>query len=297
MKKNITYLIALGVVALLSSCGDSIVNLEPKDKFTTDVALSTLDGLEGSVYGVYERAKNFYESEVSSTYSCVQDDLVKAGSNIGDGKIGSQQSLLSIFSFNSVFNGSNSLVKEIWDGCYIGLNRTNLIIEGIDNLIIDWTPEKIARKNQVLGEAYFFRAYYHYLLVTRWENIVLADKVSNNPDAKITLANKDVVLPFIVSDLETAISLLKTASDIGFTSRISKGTARHLLSKVYLTQNDWAKAAEMSEAVINDGFYKLEPLDNIFSCAYQDNKERNSFPAMPVIKIVVYRCGYHYMIG
>lgn len=273
MKNSITYLIIIGVIALFSSCGDSIVNLEPKDKFTTDVALSTLDGLEGSVYGVYERAKNFYESEVTSTYSCIQDDLVKQGSNIGDAKINSQQSLLSVFTFNSIFNGDNALVKEIWDGCYIGLNRANLIIEGIDNLTIDWTPEKIAKKNQVLGEAYFFRAFYHYLLVTRWDNIVLADKVSNNPDAKITLSNKDVVLPLVVSDLETAISLLKTATEIGFTSRISKGTARHLLSKVYLVQKEWTKAAEMAEAVINDGYYKLEPLENIFSCAHQDNKE------------------------
>lgn len=273
MKKNTTYLIALGIIALFSSCGESIVNLEPKDKFTTDVALSTLEGLEGSVYGVYERARLFYESEVSSTYNCAQSDIVRQGSNIGDAKIGSQQSLLALLTFNAVFNGSNSLVQQIWDGCYIGLNRANLIISGIDNLQIDWTPEKTARKNQVLGEAYFFRAFYHYTLVMRWDNIVLADKVSNDPDAKITLVNKDAVLPLIVSDLTNAIELLKSASDIGFSSRISKGTARHLLSKAYLVQNEWAKAAEMAEAVINDGYYKLEPLDNIFSCQFQDNKE------------------------
>lgn len=273
MKKIKTYIIALGVIALFSGCGESIVNLEPKDKFTTDVALSTLEGLEGSVYGVYERARNFYESEVTSTYNCVQTDLVKAGSNIGDAKIGSQQSLLSVFTFNSVFNGENSLVQQIWDGCYIGLNRANLIIEGIDNLQIDWTPDKIARKNQVLGEAYFFRAFYHYTLVTRWENIVLADKVSNDPDAKITLTPKENVYPLIISDLETAIQLLKSASEIGYSSRISKGTAHHLLSKALLVQQEWAKAAEHAEAVINDGYYKLEPLDDIFSCAHEDNKE------------------------
>ncbi|HPR33663.1 MAG TPA: RagB/SusD family nutrient uptake outer membrane protein [Prolixibacteraceae bacterium] len=270
MKNILSYLFAVSILFMMAGCGDAVVDLQPKDQFTTDVALSTLDGLEGAIYGVYERGRNVLESNDVSVYQSCQTDLVKAGTNLSD-----QAPLRAIFSLDYQFNGSLTQLASVFDGYYIGLNRANLIIDGIDNLALDNpTDVQIARRDQVLGEAYFFRAYYHYLLGVRWENIVLALSSKVDPNAPVELSGPDVVFPLIITDLLKAVDLLPESAVVNSTGRASKGVARHVLSKVYLYTGEWAKAAEMAELVINDPAYKLQDnLRDIFSITNQENDE------------------------
>ncbi len=267
MKNIKTYLIAIATAFSFASCGDSLLDIKPKDKFTTDVALSTIDGLEGAILGVYERGRNLIESNDVCVYRSCQTDLVMAGTNLND-----QAVFRAILNMDYQFNGSNNGVRDIWNAYYIGINRANLIIEGVDNVKMDQTASNIAKRDQVLGEAYFFRAYYHHCLVTKWENIVLADKI--DPAGTIFLSTPDQVYPLIISDLTKAIELLPEAVAINSSGRASKGVARHLLSKAYMDRGEWAKAAEMAEAVVKDPQYELlTDLTQIFSCTNQDNHE------------------------
>lgn len=269
--KNIKIYLLTGLIALVfASCGDAIVDLKPRDQFTTDVALSTLDGLEGAIYGVYERGRNILESNDVSCYLQCQTDLVKAGTNLND-----QAPFRAIFEMDYQYNGSLSQLASVFDSYYIGINRANLIINGVDNLVLKSDTEATrARRDKVLGEAYFFRAYYYYQLAVRWENIVLNLSATTDPSATIQLVGNDEVFPVIISDLEKAISLLLDASLVNSNGRASKGVARHLLAKVYLYRGEWAKAAELAEQVINDPAYSLEPdLRGIFAIDNQNNKE------------------------
>jgi len=269
MKNIKSYLIAIWVLLFLAGCGDAIVDLKPKDKFTTEVALSNLDGIEGAIYGVYERGRNIYESNDVSVYNACQTDIVKAGTNLGD-----QAALRSIFNIDNTFNGSLQVVKGIWDGFYVGLNRANLIIEMADKVEFEQSAGNIARKNRIIGEALFFRAYYHYYLVTRWDNIVLATQSAVDPNDPIVLVGADKVYPVIYADLIKAAELLPEAAAINSPGRISKGTARHLLAKAYMMQSEWAKAAEVAEQVVNDPAYDLVPIEEgIFDLDNQENKE------------------------
>jgi starch-binding outer membrane protein, SusD/RagB family len=268
MKKIILYLFAIGAIFALVGCGDSIIDLKPKDKFTTDVALSSLPGLEGSIYGVYQRGRDIVSSNDICMYRECQSDIVKAGTNLSDQAIFRAMTLMDY-----QFNGSLKGVTDIWDTYYIGLNRANLIIDGIVNLKMEDTESNRARRDRVLGEAYYFRAYYNHCLVSKWDNIVSVETAAVDPGAKIELVGPDVVYPKIISDLQKAIELLPEAASLNSSGRASKGVARFLLSKVYMDRGMWAEAATMAESVVSDPQYKLEPLDYIFSCAHQDNKE------------------------
>lgn len=269
--KNLKSYIITGLVALVfAGCGDAIVDLKPREKFTTEVALSTLEGLEGAIYGVYERGRNYMESNDMSCYMQCQTDLVKPGTNLND-----QAPFRAIFEMDYQYNGSLTQLESIFDGFYIGINRANLIINGIDNLVLKSDTEaNRARRDKVLGEAYFFRAYYYYQLAVRWENIVLNLDAAADPGATIVLVGNDIVFPVIIADLEKSIGLLPDASAVTSNGRVSKGVARHLLSKTYVYTGEWAKAAELAEQVINDSAYELlTDLRSIFAIDNQENKE------------------------
>ena len=270
MKSKITtYLFEVVAIMFLGGCGDAVVDLQPKDQLTTDIALSTLDGLEGSILGVYERGRNHLESNDVCLYNVCQTDLVKAGSHLAD-----QAIFRAFFLFDADFNGSNGGIKTLFDAAYIGLSRCNIIIEGIDNVEFAQTENNLARKNRVLGEAYFFRAYFHLNLVERWENIVLADKVASDPNAEVKLADPADVYNLIVSDLETAIDLLPEAAVVNSAGRISRATARHLLSKAHMDLGNWSEASALAEAVCNDPHFELlTNLEEVFGLDTDTNKE------------------------
>ncbi len=274
MKKIKTYLSAILILLVLVTCTEDIIDLQPKDKLTTDLALSTLDGLEGSVLGVYERARSPYESDDLGLHKFALTDLVKAGTHISDQKIVNQYSTLG--NFDATCDG----VEQIWDAYYRGLNRANIILKNINSVDINEAdPVELGRKNVVSGEAYFFRAYFHNELVIRWENIVLADQVFDDPGATVVLADQSDVYDLIVSDLKTAIPLLPEASSVNSTGKVTKAVARHLLSKVYMElaqrgEVAWSVPAAYADSVINDGAYSLEPDPaHIFPAEYENCPE------------------------
>jgi starch-binding outer membrane protein, SusD/RagB family len=272
--KNIKILLSIiCVIFVFVSCQKDFIDLEPKNKLTTDVALSTLDGLEGSILGVYERGRFVYTSNDYSLYKCCNTDIIMPGSHLTD------QIIFNEYVRLTGFDAENTAVEAVWNGYYTGISRCNIIIDGIDLVNIDESKDdQVQRKNIVLGEAYYFRAYFHYELIQRWDNIVLADHVFDDPSQKTELASSEDVYNLIIKDLETAIPLLPEASNVTSRGKVSKGVARHLLSKAYMEEERWSDAAEMAVSVIEDPAYNdltanEVPIEDIFSCEHQENKE------------------------
>lgn len=273
MKKIIIFSSLVCIMSFLISCEKNIIDLQPLDQMTYSKAISTIDGLEGSILGVYFQGRFIYASNDYCLYKVAETDLVQPGSNVTD-----QPIFNAIITFN-LFDATSTGVSDIWNGYYSGLNRCNSILANIDNVAV--SPSDVANKNTVKGEAYYFRAYFHMQLVERWDNIVLANQVFSNPDATMKLAQKSDVYALIVSDLQQAITLLPEASSIDNRGRATKGVARHLLSKAYMDLGSltsdasyWPKAAAMAVAVINDPAYVLlTDLTQIFIDENQDNSE------------------------
>lgn len=268
MKKFKIYVIqAFILLALLPGC-DDFLDLEPRDQLSMDIALTSLENLEGAILSVYERGRFTYSSLDLSLYKLFYTDIITTGSHIMDQRIWNEMCTLQNF------DATNEGIQNIWDGYYAGLNRANTIIEKID--VVDYNrenPEAVQRRNTVLGEAYFFRAYFHLNLVEYWDNIVLADQVFNDPDQEYELASQSDVYALIISDLEEAIELLPEVSDAASRGRASKGVARHLLSLAHLDLENWTEAAELAEDVISDPAYDFVDLDLIFDEDYQSNSE------------------------
>ncbi|UCH13510.1 MAG: RagB/SusD family nutrient uptake outer membrane protein [Bacteroidales bacterium] len=268
MKKLKIYLIQVFILCLVLAGCDKFIDVEPRDQLSMDKALSTLENLEGAILGVYHKARYPYSDYDHSLYKLFYTDILKSGTHIVDQRIWNEMCNLQNF------DATNEGVEDIWDAYYAGLSRANIIIEKIDEVEYNENnPSDLQRRNTVLGEAYYFRAYLHLSLIQYWDNIILADKVFNDPAQEYVLASKSDVYSLIVSDLETAIGLLPETSDVSSRGKVSKGVARHVMSLAHMDLGNWSEAAAMAEEVIADAAYEFAELDSIFSEFDQDNHE------------------------
>ena len=174
---------------------------------------------------------------------------------------------------NITFQTVAGEVSEIWREPYVCINRCNVIDKRLPEMVAAGIISE-ERKNELLSQAYFFRAWSYFFLIKEFGckdgeakdggnggvPLVLAPyettdpSVINQPRASIT-----AVYQQIEKDLLTAIEYLpnKTFSDNG--CRVTKPAAQSLLASVYLQwagyplQNTemYTKAASMAEAVIN----------------------------------------------
>jgi hypothetical protein len=268
MKKFKIYIIQVFILSLVLTGCDKFVDLEPRDQLSMDLALTTLENLEGAILSVYHEARWPFSDYDHSLYKIFYTDIVMRGTHIRDQQIWNEMCTLENF------NASNEGIEDIWDHYYAGLNRANKIIEKIDDVEYNRdSPEDVERRNTVLGEAYYFRAYLHLTLIQYWDNIVISDQVFSDPEQKFELASKSDVYNLIESDLKTAIDLLPEASDVISRGKVSKGVARHVLSLAYMDMENWDGAIEMAEAVIADPAYDFVALDQIFDELNQNNNE------------------------
>jgi hypothetical protein len=269
MKNLKSYLYIACLIFIFTGCTKKYVDLEAPDKLSPDVIYSTLDGIEGSLTGIFSQARLYCTWEEGCEYKFTSTDIATVGTNMVDNANANK-----VYTFTS-FDSQNSFIKTVWEAYYSGLHKCNLTLSSLDNLAINENvASDVARRDAVIGVVYFFRAYFHLQLVQRWDNIVLADHLFSNPKEVIKLASKEDVYNLITDDLLKAIPLLPEASSyMNERGHITKGVARMLLSKAYMDINEWAKAAEMADAVTKDPAYELVPLDQVFSVAHQDNKE------------------------
>ncbi|MFT3920724.1 RagB/SusD family nutrient uptake outer membrane protein [Cloacibacterium sp.] len=253
----------------LTSCNDT-VDLEPNGVGTIEVALGTLEGYEGSIIGAYRAARDPYQSNSDCMYKNANDDLIKGGILVNDDSDVSAQARL-----NGVFNSNLGTTTRIWNSYLGGLNLCNTILANIDNApgVNPNNASQVARINVVKGEAYFFRAYFHYNLIVQYDNIPLVDTPPNPNASDFTVkpGDKAAIWALIESDLVKAKGLLPTTA--AKNGKLTQDTAGHLLAKTYLWLGKNAEAAETAKNVIESGNHSLVALNQVFSENFQGNKE------------------------
>jgi hypothetical protein len=245
MKKILIFILAsLSVMG----CKKALVE-NPAGQVVGDVALKTVDGLNAALVGAYKPLSvsyvtGFNNAAVVAVLMGSDDLTTHPASNKAD---------LREFDQYHVSN-LNDRMPTIWNGCYKS-------IQGANNIISNYTSTVGSADtiNQILGEAYFLRAFNYYWLVRLWGPIPLITSAVYSADVlKTTVTQPANVYKLIESDLGNAIKLMgdKKLAD----GRASKGSASALLADVYLTEGGWpindnskyALAATQALDVINN---------------------------------------------
>lgn len=136
-----------------------------------------------------------------------------------------------------LINGTRALSSADALSEYSKIRSVNFVFENMDNARGNQNDI-----NQLIGEAYFFRAFYYFEMLKKyggvtWVNKVLApdlDAMQLPRDSRLLIADS------ILSDLDRAISLLSTQSS-NATMRIHKDYALAFKSRVALFEGTWEK--------------------------------------------------------
>jgi len=166
---------------------------------------------------------------------------------------------LSLFTYdaNYTVQKSNSRVfespQQIWASCYEGIEKANWIIAKVPDATMDET-----RKKQIIGEAYFLRAYYHWTASRNFGDVPVKIKASvTEAEAYVAKSTKADVYKQIYSDLDQSLAAGLNSYPNVEKGRPSKEAVIALYAKAALYNEDWAKALEKAKEVIGSGKYQL----------------------------------------
>jgi len=180
---------------------------------------------------------------------------------------------------NFTFTASNGGPNGLWKYDYEGIKRLNIAIGFLTNPKLETiTGIATARKNQLLGEAYFLRSYYYFSLVTNFGDVpLITSSVETYQEAfKVAVkVGKDTVWNKIKADLVLAKGLLPNAKLSSATEpwRISKGAVIALQAKAALYTQKWAEVITLVSELEASGFYSLNAnYFSSFNTEFTDNE-------------------------
>ncbi len=125
---------------------------------------------------------------------------------------------------------TNTTLENYFKYAFIGVNRANAVIQNVQGATFDET-----KKNQLLGEAYFLRAWNYFNLVRNFGLVPMHTTMVDQLDETSSplASNLDEVYDLILGDCRSAASLLPvySAPVLGRTDRVA---AQSLAAKAYL---------------------------------------------------------------
>ncbi|SHN31939.1 RagB/SusD family nutrient uptake outer membrane protein [Chitinophaga sp. CF418] len=161
----------------------------------------------------------------------------------------------------STVNPNNGTVTSyLWIYPYGVIRQANLAIEGLKAS----TTLTSSVQAQLLGEAYFFRAFNYFYLVNYFGAVPLVLSSDVMETGNMPRTGTDSVWAQIISDLKAAEASLPAAYTGTLRTRINKYAASALLARAYLYREDWENAITYSTEVIAAGTYSLPVPDSAF---------------------------------
>ncbi len=235
-------IITLGMV----SCSEDFLNKAPEDSVNTENFYLTEADAIAAVNGAYQPLQwpKLYNMRMWTT------DIMAGNSIVG--AAGGTDGIETQDQANFVTSTDNQGVLDLWRGPWPGILRANLVLKNVPGMDIS---DNI--KNRVLGEAYFLRAHYYFILVRFFGDVPLVlEPVDPQGDLRPARTAKSLVYDQIIADFEKAAELLPardqyTGANVG---RASKGAAYGMLAKVYLTLGNWQKTIDYCDEVKNLGY-------------------------------------------
>lgn len=253
MKKLLTYILIITGIAIAGSC-KKYLDIDPPRTSLNNVLVFEFDKTaEAAIVGIYANM-NSYSSSFANTQgnflpSFSADDFHPSASS-ADADEFAENSLTPV----------NGNISNLWSQPYALIYQANAVIEGVSNS----KSLSVAKANQVMGEARFWRAFYYFNLVNYFGDVPLILNTAFKTNSSLPKTSSTIVYDTIVQDLQLAQNLLTDNYATAERIRANKTAATALLARVFLYRGQWDKAEAEATKVLNDGRYKLEPLNNVF---------------------------------
>jgi starch-binding outer membrane protein, SusD/RagB family len=250
MKRNINKWLAVFIVATvcLICCTKKLEVLDGNNP-TQESYFKTAQELQNGVNAVYSalRSAQLVGREWFFTHDMRGGECATGGPQLESPRA----ELLNLASPSN----ANSVMSDVWSGCYRMINRANLVIsKGPD------VTDNTALRDRVVAEAKFLRAWAYFELVSQWGEVPLYKEPITSPtDYKAKSAIADIYA-LIIEDLTAAAAALPAAYGAADNGRATSGAANTLLGKALMQKGDYAAAKTALLKVY--GKYSLTPVYN-----------------------------------
>jgi hypothetical protein len=204
---------------------------------------------------------------LNNAYNQLPDGFNRVGSALlasacDEAKHSDAGSAIQLFNNNAISPSYNP--DDVWAEMYKGIRKCNLFLKELDGLIAEYNsiPEK--DRDYYRGQALFLRAYFHFELLKRYQNIIYVNSVLDPFDEDEVYSFKQSTfkeaVELIARDCDDAAALLPNKSDDTQSGRPTKASALAVKARMYLyaasplnnPENDrslWEKAEEASKAI------------------------------------------------
>lgn len=207
------------MVTMFYACNDNFLDTTPLDKISSSATWSDGTLAEAFVFSVYSYlGYGGFEEQMLAVYTD-EAMFTHAGRNINTFNEGSESP--------SSLSWKSSTYE--WGTMYSAIRQANVAIQNIPEATFDDQD----LKDQLMGEAYFLRAYYYHQLVRFYGGIPLINTpYTLEDDLSIARNTFGETIDFIVADLDRAANLLNNKDEVdGCASRLA---ALALKSRVLL---------------------------------------------------------------
>ncbi len=253
MKSNIWNWMAAGALFIgVTSC-ESILDLEPAQSLSNEVALADDTGVKQTLIGAYDRMA---QSGILGGDIYMNADLYAGVDDLE--WVGTYESYKEIYNRDILVN--NSAVQDLWETAYEVTNTCNNILNALD--VVD-----AADRDRVEGEALALRAWCLFELTRMFGHqyeaasastdlavpIVLEPTLAIGENSEMVRNTVEECYNQVIADLEAAQEKLPEKND----EFINTYVASALLARVYLQKEDYENARDAADRVIGSNDFEL----------------------------------------
>lgn len=261
MKKKIQHLIlGLAAVLLASSCSDFLEksplnSVDPETNVTDDVAIA----LTTACYRTLQ-SSNMYNQRIWTL------DIVAGNSEVGAG--GGTDGLETVQAADFITQSDNAMALYMWRSPWVGIGQCNIVLNSLPGA----SDVSDAVRDRCMGEAYFLRAHYYFLLVRLYGGVPLR-LTPYNPGESTAIARstREETYAQILSDCQQAIDLLpaKAEYDSENVGRACREAALAMMAEIKLTlapgeTSYYQDAADLCDEIASMGY-------DLTTCNFADN--------------------------
>lgn len=251
MKRNIFLLIISGVLFTVNGCRNDVLDLKPLNKVGSEVLLSSEDGIRIFLANLYYQApfEDFTYNRVGFHTGLVNTVGIHPDAQVGNA-VNSE--------YNHLVDGTNF---GWWDAGYKFNRDVHLLMETIPTI----TSLNEEKKNELISEMHFLRAFGYYALAKRYGGVPIITEfqqyTSDVESLKVPRSTEKDTWDFVMSECDEAIKYLPSTRSGIDARRVTKWAAYALKSRAALHAASIAKywnKTPFSGLAVSEGLVGME---------------------------------------
>lgn len=263
MKFYLTPVLIVLAALLFNACDNPLqqktyTTLSPDDFFNTG---EDAEVVLNSVYGEL-RYSDITRDAVTLQEVCTEIHIERSG---------------GIFTFNQpieefTWSSSHGWLQNWWERRYRGIYKANTVLDNTPAINMNEN-----RKQEILAEARFLRAFQYYLLFDLFGPVPLITDSQTRVTDRPARATEEEIVSFMENEYRAASEILPLDPPRGQYGRPTKGAALGALTKLHLMTKNWQEAATTAKEVMDLGIYDLFTEGNRTDLFAPENQRDNEF--------------------